>query len=1527
MFGQVRKSRYELGESTNFAQLSSLPNDWETEEVENVIEEASITIDDDVSEMVGELAAELQLHFGFQRDSIENVKQLFLSMLDSRLGRCQSVEQCALIVHSELVGLKSSYKMWCKYHDIEDSFSADTVQRQAQGCLLYLMIWAEAANLRFIPELLCFIFHCALNDLCASVTRDEGHFLDNVVVPLYDFLWSQNYEKSVDGTLLYRGLPHTKVFGIDDINEFFQSKTLLHTLKCTDGNFFDKPVQDRYSQLLQVEWCHVFKKTFYETRTFMHVFVNYAPILQVHTAGFLLMAVGMFVSLYEDESSLQKMALTLSTTAVCPLISIMIILAEASFFPRHSSALNGWSNGLLRAIGLFAVNVIPPILVFLPFIPANALYAIIAFQVVISIGTVAVCDIWPFLRKVQRNPWKQPQAQRNEWSSILFWMNIFILKFTFSWFYLIQPLRDPIKSILYSQECEIDNPEICQFYLYLQVTMILVLNFILYFLDTYIMFTLGMSIYSAWLAVKNGFVGWSDVSTIFEKIRIKLLNCYDLYNLARMWNSFIISMYKDLIISGDECMDMLFQKDSDGQIKTPTSLSSTSNPAGQQRLSAFVQSMSGECLPALQISQMPTMSVIIPHYNEKVLLLLKEIIYDHYEHQRNKLCLIDYLKILYPQEWTNYVDAVIKSQPHQMTESELYSLNKIGICRFSEENVFRLRCFASLHCQTLVRTVTGFLNCRNALKVLSSHETAEKKFNIVVAVQRYSEMSSFERQNIDYLLQQGISISYIDCIPGENNQPVYYSCLKTQRGVKYRIRLPGYPLLSDGKADNQSLSLPFCRGEILQLIDSNQDCHIENGFKLPNVLHKFVANSELAILGAREEIFTANIGSLANVSALKELTFGSMSQRFSTDQSVRLHYGHPDFVRFQFALCNGGISKAQKKLNLNEDIYFGINAVLRGQRVGFTEFYQCSKGRDLGLLSIFQFSLKIGTGNSEQIISRDWYNLCVGMRLPRLLSLYYTSIGFHINNMLSILAISLFVLNLYMVQIRSIFCNSDICESTAPVIDYIASAVVAIAITSIICYVPLFAQLAIDQGIYSAAKKIFMQVVSLSPVFEVFVTKVYEYSLMTAGLLLSSSQYRSTGRGFAIYRQHMIALYDQFSDITLLSGGRILLLLSLSAFSGVVKLHLLFFAAIALALFMSPFLFNPHAYDVQEVLLDYGMAMNYLFCIDGAKAMGLSWYKHIIGYAQDFNGRVYDGMTGKLVQTPPTLISVLLWSIARSLFPAFLTGVSYIYAKTLQDSQNGVMVHVIALVGISMVPLLLNLIFMLIIITLATFVGPCIKRETAGTMGGIMYSIGKLVSMLVGILYLLVVFEYEAWQFKNFLVFIVASCYLQKWALLLLIKIFVGALPTNMEISKCFYNGQWHHYRSEMSLWATLKSACTFLIINSVGNVYFLADFIFIHAITVLLFLPSLLPYADRVHTKLLFWNFETSLSDPSASTKLSEKIDPISVSRKKQRMRKIFLIVLIAVVMFCVALFVVPSVLSLPSPFNESTLASLLPL
>lgn len=97
----------------------------------------------------------------------------------------------------------------------------------------------------------------------------------------------------------------------------------------------------------------------------------------------------------------------------------------------------------------------------------------------------------------------------------------------------------------------------------------------------------------------------------------------------------------------------------------------------------------------------------------------------------------------------------------------------------------------------------------------------------------------------------------------------------------------------------------------------------------------------------------------------------------------------------------GGVSKAQKGLHLNEDIFAGMLAFGRGGRIKHSEYYQCGKGRDLGFGTILNFQTKIGTGMGEQMLSREYYYLGTQLPIDRFLTFYYGHPGFHINNIVS----------------------------------------------------------------------------------------------------------------------------------------------------------------------------------------------------------------------------------------------------------------------------------------------------------------------------------------------------------------------------------------------------------------------------------------------------------------------------------------------------------------------------------------------
>lgn len=83
--------------------------------------------------------------------------------------------------------------------------------------------------------------------------------------------------------------------------------------------------------------------------------------------------------------------------------------------------------------------------------------------------------------------------------------------------------------------------------------------------------------------------------------------------------------------------------------------------------------------------------------------------------------------------------------------------------------------------------------------------------------------------------------------------------------------------------------------------------------------------------------------------------------------------------------------------------FAGFNSILRQGHVTYNEYVQVGKGRDVGLNQISKFEAKVANGNSEQTLSRDIYRLGHRFDFFRMLSFYFTTVGYYFNNLVCIL--------------------------------------------------------------------------------------------------------------------------------------------------------------------------------------------------------------------------------------------------------------------------------------------------------------------------------------------------------------------------------------------------------------------------------------------------------------------------------------------------------------------------------------------
>jgi 1,3-beta-glucan synthase len=436
-------------------------------------------------------------------------------------------------------------------------------------------------------------------------------------------------------------------------------------------------------------------------------------------------------------------------------------------------------------------------------------------------------------------------------------------------------------------------------------------------------------------------------------------------------------------------------------------------------------------------------------------------------------------------------------------------------------------------------------------------------------MQQYKYFDHVQIEETNQMLREFpdcLKIAYIDFAEKGDNaaedsvhphqQRRYYSCLvdrncqsgehgeHSRKRPRFRVELPGFPILGDGKGDNQNHAIPFSRGAFAQCIDANQGAYFEQMLMLPCVLGEFRGQSRKRIVGLPEHI-TSDIGSVGDMAATAETSFGTIIQRSIAVLGARMHYGHPDIMNKQYMMQQGGVSKATKTLNLSEDIFAGMDFALRGngREICHREYFNLAKGRDLGFNTVIAFFSKLASGAGEQILTRQMFRLGESLQLPEFLTFYYSHVGYYFNQFFISWSMPL----LACVWLMAILSDCEdgfeafqVCNNDP--FDRIPSAeVMAKAISQwfswlmflflIATSLPLFAELWLQRSFKTALVRILKQFFTFSPLLFIFQAKTIGHYIINE-LRFGGASYVSTGRGLPTERRpFMQRQKDKFSGL------------------------------------------------------------------------------------------------------------------------------------------------------------------------------------------------------------------------------------------------------------------------------------------------------------------------------------------------------------------------------------------------------------
>jgi len=636
-----------------------------------------------------------------------------------------------------------------------------------------------------------------------------------------------------------------------------------------------------------------------------------------------------------------------------------------------------------------------------------------------------------------------------------------------------------------------------------------------------------------------------------------------------------------------------------------------------RRLTFFTNSLFMDMPDAPSIHDMFSWNVLTPYYSETVTYSKGDL-----ESRSDALGVSTmlYLQTLYRDEWTNYLE-----------RTGIQDEEKLWSKKYAEDT----RRWASIRAQTLSRTVNGMMYYERALRLLANMERLDEdttndligeKFGYVVSCQVYGNMKRNQdpkADDIDALMHRypHLRIAYIDTVRlNREGAALHYSVLVKSDGKGsileiYRVRLPGNPVIGEGKPENQNHAMIFTRGEFLQTIDMNQEGYFEEALKMRNCLQEFAKREgplPTTILGLREHIFTGSVSSLANYMALQEMSFVTLGQRVLTRPlHIRLHYGHPDVFDKLFFITRGGVSKSSKGINLSEDIFAGYNNVVRGGSVGFKEYLQVGKGRDVGMSQIYKFEAKLSQGAGEQSLSRDVYRMCHRLDFCRLLSFYYGGIGHYFSNVLTVLTVYIVV---YLTAVLAIFKLEKIGERTITPMGTIQMLLGGLGLLQTI---PLFATLGVERGWLSSAQEILTVFVTGGPFHFMFHIQTKAF-YMTQTILVGGAKYRPTGRGFVTQHTAMDEQFRFFAASHLylgveLAAGLIVMGVFTDAGQYIGRTWSLWLASISFL--ASPFWFNPLTFDWNTVVTDYNLWVRWIRGISGGSTKSWSmWYNEENAY-------------------------------------------------------------------------------------------------------------------------------------------------------------------------------------------------------------------------------------------------------------------------------------------------------------------------
>ncbi|KAL0320347.1 UNVERIFIED_CONTAM: Callose synthase 12 [Sesamum radiatum] len=412
----------------------------------------------------------LALFFGFQESNVRNQREhLVLHLANAQMRLSPPPDNIDTLDPSVLRRFRrhllKNYSNWCSYLNIRSNIwlsdsrsrhSPSDHRRELLYVSLYLLIWGESANLRFVPECICYIFHnmaMELNKILEDYIDEntgspfvpsisgENAFLDRIVKPIYDTIKAE-VDNSKNGTA-----PHAAWRNYDDINEYFWSKRCFEKMKWpidVGSNFFVTGHKGKKAAIIvgwegpEAPW-KALRSRDVQVRC-LTVFFTWAGLRFFQS----LLDIAMQYSLVSRETKSLAVRMVLKAVVAAGWILVFGVFYSRIWKQRNRD--RGWSSAANNRV----VNFLQVVVAFLaPELLALALFVLPWIRNFVENRNWKVFYLlsWWFQSSIFVGRGLREGLLDNI-KYTLFWVAVLATKFSFSYFMQIKPMVAPTKTLL-----------------------------------------------------------------------------------------------------------------------------------------------------------------------------------------------------------------------------------------------------------------------------------------------------------------------------------------------------------------------------------------------------------------------------------------------------------------------------------------------------------------------------------------------------------------------------------------------------------------------------------------------------------------------------------------------------------------------------------------------------------------------------------------------------------------------------------------------------------------------------------------------------------------------------------------------------------------------------------------------------------------------------------------------------------------------------------------------------------------------